>query len=118
MRPDDPRLALAPAEVDPRIHFALNCGARSCPPIRAYDGDRVDEQLELATRAYLEAETTVDPQRGRVELPGLMRLYSADFGDEDERLTFAASRLPELAAALDARGELRVGYARFDWRRA
>lgn len=117
LRAGDPRLDAAPGQVDPRIHFALNCGARSCPPIRTYDGDRLDEQLELATRSYLESESTVDRGDGRVKLPGLMRLYAADFGDRAEQLRFAAARLPELAAALDAGEGLRVTYARFDWRR-
>ena len=114
----DARLRAAPSEVDARIHFALNCGARSCPPIRDYDGDRLDEQLEVATRAYLEAESEVDREAGRAELPGLMRLYRADFGDSRAQLRFAAARLPELAAALEGGADLRVGHARFDWRRA
>jgi hypothetical protein len=33
---NDPRMSLAFEEVDARIHFALNCAARSCPPIRFY----------------------------------------------------------------------------------
>lgn len=32
----DPRLKLAMKELDFRIHFALNCGAKSCPPIRLF----------------------------------------------------------------------------------
>jgi Protein of unknown function, DUF547 len=112
----DPRLAAAPWRPDPRIHFALNCGARSCPPIRVYAPADLDAQLELATRAYLRAETEVDPERCRVELPRLMRLYAADFGSREEKLDFVAARLPELA-------ELRYGgcprprvrYGRFDW---
>ena len=30
------RLKVAVDSVDPRIHFALVCGAKSCPPIRTY----------------------------------------------------------------------------------
>lgn len=33
----DPRLSHCIAKPDPRIHFALNCGAMSCPPILVYD---------------------------------------------------------------------------------
>src|SRR5687767_3879535 len=43
LRPGDPRLAAAPSKLDPRIHFALNCGARSCPPVRRYTDERLDE---------------------------------------------------------------------------
>lgn len=38
------------AECDPRVHFALSCGARSCPPIRAYQPRRIDEELDLAPK--------------------------------------------------------------------
>ena len=37
-----------------RIHFALNCGAKSCPPIKTFTGEEVDTQLNLATQAFLE----------------------------------------------------------------
>ena len=36
----DPRSAVCLTEVDPRVHFALNCGALSCPPIRIYAEDK------------------------------------------------------------------------------
>lgn len=116
MRPSDRRLGSAPGRLDPRIHFALNCGARSCPPIQAYDPDVLDEQLDFASRAYLEAETKIDPDRRRVALPRLMRLYRADFGSRSEQLAFAARHLPAVEE-LRARegGEPRIGYARFDW---
>ena len=103
--------------LDPRIHFALNCGARSCPPVRAYDRERLDDQLELATRAYLAAETEFDPDSGRVRLPRLMRIYRVDFGDRPEQLRFAARYLPQLGEWLEGGTEpRRVAYRGFDWR--
>ena len=33
----DPRRRLAVVPMDPRIHFALVCGAKSCPPIKVRD---------------------------------------------------------------------------------
>ena len=37
---------------DPRIHFAINCAARSCPPLlnRAYTAGRLDSLLDQRTR--------------------------------------------------------------------
>lgn len=66
------------ARVDPRVHFALNCGATSCPPIAAYEPGRLDEQLALATRSYLRAETRREGDVLRV--PSLLLLYIGDFG--------------------------------------
>ena len=47
---------------DPRIHFALNCGAVSCPPIAVYEGESLDEQLDIATEGFLEGNTIVDKE--------------------------------------------------------
>ncbi|MGI8461788.1 MAG: DUF547 domain-containing protein [Solirubrobacterales bacterium] len=116
LRQTDPRLAAAPSRLDPRIHFALNCGARSCPPIRDYDPASLDEQLEIATCAYLDQEAHLERRSGRVRLPRLMRIYAADFGGREDQLRFAAARLPELDSWLADRGCPEVSYGSFDWR--
>jgi hypothetical protein len=88
----------------------------SCPPIRSYAGGGLDEQLELATRSYLRAETRLDPVRRRLKLPRLMRLYRADFGTRDEQLALAARHLRDVEDWLEpGRSRLKIGYGRFDW---
>jgi len=68
------------ADCDPRIHFALNCGAESCPPIRAYEPDRIDDQLDLATRSYLNGTVAYDPDAGTVSVPRVFLWFRGDFG--------------------------------------
>ena len=76
----DPRL-LWVLPLDPRIHFALNCGARSCPPIRSYDPHNLDAQLDLAARSFV--NSTVEIRHGEVRLSQLFRWYRADFGERE-----------------------------------
>ena len=45
----DPRLSWIIDAVDMRIHFALNCAGRSCPPIQVYSAEKIDQQLDLQT---------------------------------------------------------------------
>jgi hypothetical protein len=66
--------------VDPRIHFALNCGAAAGPPVAAYEADRIHEQLTLATRSYLEQEVVYDAGADVVRVPRLMLWFQGDFG--------------------------------------
>lgn len=66
------------ANVDARLHFALNCGATSCPPIAAYQGTRIDAQLDLATRGSLAASVTREDRTLR--LPTVMLWFIGDFG--------------------------------------
>ena len=68
--------------LDARIHFALNCGASSCPPIRFYDGETaaaLDDDLDLAAAAFLEQEVAVEGRE--LTLSQLFEWYRADFVD-------------------------------------
>lgn len=66
--------------LDYRIHFALNCGAKSCPPIAYYNDATLDAQLELATKAYLSGEAEYDSGNNTLKLPKLMSWFRRDFG--------------------------------------
>ncbi|MFB6117259.1 DUF547 domain-containing protein [Halosegnis sp.] len=82
-----PRLADGPfidryrLALDPRVHFALNCGAASCPAVRYYDPDEVDAQLDRASETYLASTVDYDPDAGEVRLPRLFLWYHGDFAD-------------------------------------
>lgn len=67
-------------KADYRIHFALNCGAKSCPPIAFYKPEQLDKQLDLATRTYLKNDAAYSSEKNQVELPVLMSWFRADFG--------------------------------------
>jgi hypothetical protein len=100
-------------ECDPRIHFALNCGAESCPAIRAYDPDRIDEQLEKATRGYLDSTVEYDPDADRVRVPRVFLWFRGDFGGGSEIREFLRryDAIPK-----DAVPNLR--YRSWDWSKA
>lgn len=68
------------ATPDYRVHFALNCGAASCPPIAFYSPEKLNQQLDLATQSYLEAETFFNRNKKVIELPAIMSWFRADFG--------------------------------------
>lgn len=74
----DPRLAMAISPVDPRIHFAITCGARSCPPVGVYQTAAIDQQLDLATRNFVNQEITLDSQ-GRITCSKIFKWYRSDF---------------------------------------
>ncbi len=66
--------------LDPRIHFALNCGAKSCPPIRYYDWKILDDQLHIATKSYIESEFRYDTINETIYLPKVIGWFRGDFG--------------------------------------
>lgn len=73
---------LALSEIDYRIHFALNCGAKSCPPIAFYDYNNIDKQLDVATQNYLNTNTLYDDNNKIVYLSKLFHWFKYDFGSK------------------------------------
>lgn len=69
--------------VDYRIHFALNCGAKSCPPVVFYDYKMIDIQLNQSSRKYLEATVELDRNKNDLFVPILAFWFKADFGGSD-----------------------------------
>lgn len=106
-RPGDPRRALAVDPIDPRIHFALNCGAASCPPVGVYRAATIDADLDLAARNFLNQETTLDAS-GRVTCSRILKWYGADFGTPVALGQFLTSHLDDgpvrQAVGANARG--------------
>ncbi|WP_341224640.1 DUF547 domain-containing protein [uncultured Arcticibacterium sp.] len=71
--------SLAVNKVDYRIHFALNCGAKSCPPIAFYNYNKLDQQLDIATLSFLESETEVFYDKMEIHTTSLMSWFRGDF---------------------------------------
>ncbi len=117
--PADPRLALVIRPPDVRVHFALNCASRSCPPISAYEAEQIDRQLDLAARSFVAGDVEVDPSRDIVRVSRIFRWFADDFGGRDGILSILHQYLPddERRRWLEAQGErVRLTYRPYDWR--
>lgn len=71
---------LALRKLDYRIHFALNCGAKSCPPIAFYTMEKIDNQLNDAMHAFIVSETAIDMNNKTIATSKLLHWYRGDFG--------------------------------------
>ncbi len=77
--PDKKIKKIAVSSIDYRIHFALNCGAESCPPIRFYSAEKINEQLDLATISFLESETEIFQEKKEIHISKLFKWFLGDF---------------------------------------
>ncbi len=115
----DPRKKFTISPPDPRIHFALVCGSRSCPPIKYYDPSHIDQQLDQAARSFINSsEVMVLPEEGKVLLSEIFRWYEADFGGKKGVLDFICSFLVDDFAREfieKSRDRLRMDYLFYDW---
>jgi len=70
---------LRPKKGDYRIHFALNCGAKSCPPVGIYHPDTLDKQLDEMARRFLKNFSTYDVESNEVMTTPLFSWFRGDF---------------------------------------
>jgi hypothetical protein len=110
---------------DPRIHFAINCAAVSCPPIRteAFAGARIAEQLDDQARRFLN-----DPRRGAqvevqasgvvIHLTKVMDWFADDFKQwGGGQVAFVRKYLPpDKQKLIDAaKGNVKLDFYSYDW---
>jgi hypothetical protein len=118
---------------EPRVHTALVCAAKGCPPLRseAYDADRLYEQFADQARIFLSnpLKFHADKEKGEVFISPIFKWFADDFvaaGYQDKgpeslkgkEKAVAGFLLPyvdaETAAYLDG-GKYGFSYLDYDW---
>lgn len=97
-------------KLDWRIHFALNCGAMSCPAVFQYNQGEIDKQLENSTNLFLMFETAYDSTANSIQVPKLFSWFRKDFGGK--------KGIYELLQARDiipAGATPKITYTKYDW---
>jgi uncharacterized protein DUF547 len=107
---------------DPRIHFAINCAAASCPPIRPepYVGQRLDAQLDEQARSFLNGPLGVKLQRDGDTLVVRTTKIMDWFGDDFDqwgggKVNFIRRYLPPEKQKLLG-GKVKLEYDDYDWK--
>lgn len=115
--PGDRRRRLIIRPMDLRIHFALNCGALSCPPIRHYDAANIDEQLALAAQSFVSQAITISDDHKEVALSRIFLWYARDFGWTKRSQLASAARFLDSQQRQDVlkNPHLKIRYADYDW---
>jgi hypothetical protein len=109
---------LRPIWRDPRVHYALACGAVSCPNLQPepFYADQLDRQLSEAAIAYVNDRRCIRIEGDQLGLSSLYRWYRDDFGPTDRDVInhLMAYAAPNLAIKLQ--GFDRITDDGFDWR--
>lgn len=115
--PSDPRCAWSLVPLDVRIHFALNCASRSCPPIGVYDVAGIHDQLDLAASNFIANDVIVDTERNEIHLSQIFNWYKADFGGYAGIMEFLLRYLPDDDRSEWLRGQRSVDlvFKPYDW---
>lgn len=112
---------IRPESKEPRIHFALVCAAKGCPPLRSepYVGARLDSQLDEQARQFLATpkQNRYDPIARILWLSPIFDWYEEDFTDAaGSLLAYAKPFLPPSSQAdLDGGEKVRIRFTEYDW---
>jgi len=107
---------------DPRIHFAINCAAESCPPIRPepYVGDRLDQQLDDQARKFLNGvRIEKDGDKVVLHVTKILDWFKDDFEKwGGGRVAFLRKYLPaDKQKQIDAaRGKVELDFDDYSWK--
>lgn len=97
-------------ERDYRIHFALNCGAKDCPPVAIYEADRLDEQFNKGTKQYLQLTSEYNSENKEVAVTSLFKWFRGDFGCKSG----VKDILKEYGIISETKG-IDIIYTNYDW---
>ena len=95
---------------EPRIHFAVNCAAKSCPPIlnRAWTADNVQSNLEARAKAFVNDSAYNKLAAGSVQISKIFEWYAKDFPEDIVSYLNKYSKTKIDAGA-------KVSYIEYDW---
>ena len=116
----DPRGKFAILPMDARIHFALVCGARSCPPIGFYESGQIDFQLQLAAESFINSpQVRILPEKNTLLISMIFKWYKADFGGSDRALVDTILNFLDEGEKKnflsENRDRVRIKYQPYDW---
>jgi hypothetical protein len=119
-RKGDPRLEFSILPMDPRVHFSLVCGARSCPPIGFYEAEQIDFQLHLAATSFVNSpQVKIVPQEGTIHVSMIFKWYRVDFGGDRESLIETLLNFLDegksKSSLKQSRDRIRIKYLPYDW---
>ncbi len=118
---------------EPRIHVALVCAARGCPPLRQepYKAEMLNDQLDDQARRFLSSDKnfSIDKKQRLVYLSSIFKWYGKDFVGSYEPapdfkghrrreravLSFISLYLQEEDRKFLEQGSYKIKYLNYDW---
>jgi len=111
---------LRPTFMDARVHAAVNCASKGCPPLRAeaFVGEKLDAQLDEQVKAWL-ADTSrnrIDAKKRRLEISKVFEWFAEDFQSEAGGAPGWIARFrPADKNWLIARPKPEITFLEYDW---
>ena len=105
---------------EPRIHFALVCGAGSCPVLKngLYSSGDIDKELDIAAQIFINSPKGIklDKDNNTIQISRIFKWYKKDFGKEKNSvLRFISRYHPEKEYIETNIDILKIRYLDYNW---
>ena len=102
---------------DPRIHFVINCAARSCPELStvAYEATTLNTQLDEAVRTFMADPRHYRFEDGTLTLNKVLDWFGEDFGGAEGLRRFFSEYADGAVATTLASPSTDVRFFDYDW---
>jgi hypothetical protein len=100
---------LRPQYKDARIHFAVNCAAKSCPPLlnKAWTAGNLEKNFEQQARNFINNSNYNVISEKKVQLSNIFEWYAGDFGDIISYLNKYAT--------VKIKPNAKISYLKYNW---
>jgi hypothetical protein len=102
---------------DPRVHFAVNCASKSCPPLisEPYRGSTLDSQLDDATRAFINDPKSNYLKGNKLYVSRIFKWFSEDFNDDVLGFFLQYGEGDFKKRLEEQKNKLKIVYLSYDW---
>jgi hypothetical protein len=108
---------LRPRFKDSRVHAAVNCASKGCPPLlsESFQGARLDRQLETITRDFIN-----NPEKNRLEgdtlhVSSIFKWFPGDFNGDVVRFFLKYADEDLRSRLIAKKASIEVDYLDWDW---
>ena len=103
---------------DARIHFAIVCASKGCPPIlnRAFSSENLDETLEQLSHEFVNSgrDTTFNVESNRIKTSKIIDWFASDFTKSFGSVGGFFSKYSKTVTS-DQIKEMKISYFVYDW---
>ena len=102
---------------DPRLHYAFNCAAISCPNLgrEAYKGAKINAQLNAAAKAFINDPRGIRINNGKITASKIFFWYSEDFGKDKRAVLDHIKKFGSAKLKAELNGKTKIDSYEYDW---
>ncbi|MGI9279546.1 MAG: DUF547 domain-containing protein [Endozoicomonas sp.] len=102
--------------LDPRVHMAFHCASLSSAPLRVFNPESIEKELESASSDFLSRHVSL--LENQLSLPRCFYWYKKDFGQKFGLLNFIEKHHPDpqIKQQIGHQGNrIKIHFTEFDW---